>query len=85
MIQYSDDICYNLKLYYNHLKKTATVKCPSKVSGDKSNKITSGHKSMNTWQETEYLMIPILNGVKTIPICFACEFRLTHKSKQPLE
>lgn len=53
MIQYSEDICYNPKLYYKHLKKPAIVKCSSKVSGDKNNKITSGHKDMNTWQETE--------------------------------
>lgn len=40
---------------------------------------------MNTWQETEYLMVPILTGVSTIPTHFAREFWLTYKSKQPLE
>lgn len=58
MIQYSEDICYNLKLYYNRLKKLSAIKCISKISGEESNKIISGHKGMNAWQETEYLLVP---------------------------
>lgn len=52
------------------------MKCTSKIT-------LSGHRGMNTWQETKYLMAPILNGVYFLFVLHVNSG--LPKSKQPLE